>query len=176
MHVRKAKPSTIRVILASARDDDHEVLGALLEGGPWELKGARSVVETIAALDEVAVPIVLCDQDLELRPWWETMRVLLKARRKASVTILASAGAPELCADVARRGGFDLLLRPFEREQLYATLMCAYAQCRIGWPVLSQRGPVPHGSWVDVDVLPRHDDQEPAQGAVEAMALFQGRR
>jgi hypothetical protein len=75
------------------------------------LVGAASLEDAVAILHRVAVPIVFCD--------------LIKARRRAFITILANAGALGLCAEVARRGGFDLLARPFEREQVFATLMCA---------------------------------------------------
>ena len=146
MDSEKRKSMTIQVVLASARANDREGLDGLLTGTPWELIAAASLEEAVHALHQVTAPIVLCDRELDERPWQQTLRILTRARRRTCVIVLSNGGGPKLCSEVARLGGFDLLARPFERDQVYATLMCAYAQYRVGWPVLSRRQPVSMGS------------------------------
>jgi DNA-binding NtrC family response regulator len=139
MHENKYRAVAIQIVLASTHAGDRETLESLLAGSPWELVAVANVGETVKALHRVSVPIVLCDQNLDDQPWHETVRALIKARRKTSVTVLTNAGGAGLWAELARRGGFDLLARPFERDQVFATLMCAYAQYRVSWPVVTTR-------------------------------------
>jgi DNA-binding NtrC family response regulator len=143
MHENKCGAVAIQIVLASTHAGDRETLESLLAGSPWELIAVANVEQTLRALHRLSVPIALCDQNLDDQPWQETVRALIKARRKTSITVLTDAGGPGLWADLARRGGFDLLARPFERDQVYATLMCAYAQCRMSWPVITTQRPVP---------------------------------
>ena len=143
MHENKCSAVAIQIVLASTHAGDRKTLGSLLTGSPWELIAVANVEETVRTLHRVSVPIVLCDENLDDQPWQATVRALIKARRKTSVTVLTDAGGPGLWTDLARRGGFDLLVRPFERDQVYATLMCAYAQCRMSWPVITTRRAVP---------------------------------
>ncbi len=143
MHGMRIKPAPIQIILATTYADDHETFESLLAGSPWELVGVASVADALDALHRVTVPIVFCDRDLDRQPWQQTVRALIKARRRTSVTVLTNSSGPGLWAELARRGGFDLLARPFEKEQVYATLLCAYAQCRMGSPVITARRSFP---------------------------------
>jgi DNA-binding NtrC family response regulator len=146
MHDETAKRETIQIVVASAHPEDRVTLTAILAGSPWELIGVSNLKDAVNALHRVTAPIVLLDQDLDGHPWQNSVAMLTRARRRTRVTLLATAGGPQLCAEVAREGGFDLLTRPFDREQVYTTLICAYAQGKTNWPVLSLGRPVPLAS------------------------------
>ena len=137
------KLAAIPVVLASNRPDDHDSLEALLSGSPWQLLCVGSGREAAYLLHQVSVPIALCDLDLDDEPWQDTIRGLIKARRRACVVILASAAYSGVSSEVIGRGGFDLLTRPFERGQIFGTLFSAYAQYRVNWPLQVRRRPVP---------------------------------
>jgi FixJ family two-component response regulator len=62
------------------------------------------------------------------------MRRLIKTRRGACVVLLSSVADQYLWDEVVHQGGFDLLTRPFRKEQVLSTLMFAYAHCRTPWP------------------------------------------
>jgi DNA-binding NtrC family response regulator len=137
MQYETTRRPTIRIVLASGHADDRETLNAILAGSPWELVGVASLREAITALHWVTAPIVLLDQDLDGSPWQNAVRLLTRVRPRTRVTILANDAGPHLCAEVARQGAFDLLTRPFDRQQVYATLTCAYAQFKTNWPFLT---------------------------------------
>jgi FixJ family two-component response regulator len=48
--------------------------------------------------------------------------------------LLTDDASPKLSTEVVRTGGFDLLTRPFEKEQVFATLISAYTQCGVYRP------------------------------------------
>ena len=134
----------IQLILASNDPDDEARLRALLAGTPWAVLAATTLDDAIRALHEIALPIVLLDRDFDHRSWPETTRALLKARRRTCVIVLGDAGPPD-ADDVLRRGGFDALARPLEKDELFATLISAYSTARMHWLSVSRvhANPIP---------------------------------
>lgn len=118
---------------ASSNIDDWEILRSLVAGTPWEMVSAANRQEAVRALHRTALPIVLCDQNLDGEPWLKTFRALARTRRRTCVILLCNTGDPEMCEEVIRHGAFDLIARPFQRDHLLATLLCAYSQCRMNW-------------------------------------------
>ena len=125
----------VGVILASSRRDDVDSLDALLAGTGWGLINVQTYEEAEQAARRERVPIVLCDLALEDQPWQETLEKLRLTRDGACVILLADESAGDLAGKVAKRGGFDLLFRPFEREQVFQSLFFAYSRCNLGWPI-----------------------------------------
>jgi DNA-binding NarL/FixJ family response regulator len=122
----------LQFVLASADPGDESGLRLLLEGTPWEPLPTLTGEDAVKALHEIALPIVLLNRDLDGRPWPETVRLLVKARRRTRVILLGDSGHSD-AKDLARSGAFDVLARPFEKDDLFATLICAYSQARMHW-------------------------------------------
>jgi DNA-binding NtrC family response regulator len=120
----------VQIVLASSNPDDEATLRLLLSGTPWAPLPAVTMEEAVKSLHEIALPIVLLDRDFERRPWRENTRALLKARRRTCVIIAAEPDYPA-CEDVLRRGAFEVLARPFDKDELLATLLSAYSKARI---------------------------------------------
>jgi DNA-binding NtrC family response regulator len=124
----------IQTVLASNRAGDREMLEESLAGTPWRLVEAANLQQAVESLRRVAIPIVLCDIEFDQLPWRAVLRALRRERRRASVILLSDQGGVELSSEVIRRGGFDVLTRPFRREEVFPTLVSAYAQCRMPPP------------------------------------------
>jgi FixJ family two-component response regulator len=50
------------------------------------------------------------------------------------VILLSSVSDPYLWDEVAKRGGFDVLTRPFQRKAVLSMLVFAHPHCRTSWP------------------------------------------
>ena len=118
----------------TTRQDDAANLSAILEGTPWALNEAAIRAEAVRIVRETSVPIVLCDRDVGAGPWQETMAALIAARRGACVILLSIVADQYLWDEVIRLGGFDVLTRPFQKEQVLAMLMFAYTHWKTSWP------------------------------------------
>jgi DNA-binding response OmpR family regulator len=105
-----------------------------LSGTPWRLVAVSNLQQAVESLHRVAIPIVLATEEFDHLPWRTLLRALRRERRRASVILLADEGSAELSSEVIVRGGFDLLTRPFRREEVFPTLVSAYAQCRMPLP------------------------------------------
>jgi FixJ family two-component response regulator len=122
------------LLIVTSRPADLEELAPILQGTPWELTDASHVEDPLASLKAAAVPILLFDRDTAGASWQVTMQRLVKSRRGACVVLLSNVSDQYLWEEVVQNGGFDLLARPFRREQVLSTLMFAYARCRMPWP------------------------------------------
>jgi DNA-binding response OmpR family regulator len=135
MNMEAAKE--IRLVLASNDSGDESRVRLLLANTPWALVAVATVEDAIRTLHSVSLPIVLLDGNLEGRSWFETTRALLKARRRTCVIVLGDSGSLD-SEEVSRQGGFDALARPIDKDELFATLLCAYSKARLHWLSVSR--------------------------------------
>jgi DNA-binding NtrC family response regulator len=133
----RAKVAALEVILANGNGDDLRDLESVLAGTPWVVVDAEPP-EIENVVREAAVPIVLCDRD-QSDCWRKTIRALMKARRNVCVIVLSNEADAHLSDEVVRCGGFDLLTRPFKRQQVLPMLVFAYTYCRGHGPFLSRQ-------------------------------------
>jgi FixJ family two-component response regulator len=123
------------LLLFSSRAQDSSELKEVLRGTPWELTAAVSRLEDAAALLAAApVPILLFDRDAAGACWQDTMKQLIEARKNACVVLLSGVSDQYLWEEVVQHGGFDLLTRPFRKEQVLSALLFANAHVRAPWP------------------------------------------
>ena len=122
------KPSPIPVLLATGCKGDPDSLEAILKGTPWALIKTASRTEAMRLLRQTTASIVLCDRDLQDRPWQQTMLALLSVRRNTCFILLSSVEESSLRNEVVHRGGFDILIRPFRKEQVLSMLIGASSQ------------------------------------------------
>jgi DNA-binding NtrC family response regulator len=125
---------TISVLIITSRLKDEAELKELLQDTSWELEAVPQMEDAAAALKAAAVPLLLFDGDTAGRHWREKMEAFAKLKRNACVILLTNVSDQYLWEEVVRHGGFDLLTRPFRKEQVLSTLLFAYAHCRTPWP------------------------------------------
>jgi FixJ family two-component response regulator len=124
----------IPLLILTARAEDLGELTELLAESPWELTSVPQLEDAAVALKSATAPILLFDRDTAGASWRETVKRLVKSRRQACVVLLSNVSDQYLWDEVVQQGGFDLLTRPFRKEQVLSTLVFAYAHCRTPWP------------------------------------------
>lgn len=125
----------VQVLLVSARAEDRRNLQAILKGTPWDMVEVGDRAGAVEALQRSAFPIVLYDRDLAGGAWQDGLQMLLAACGRACVILLSSVADEYLWNEVVQGGGFDVLTRPFRKEQVVATLDFAYTHWKTRWPV-----------------------------------------
>jgi PleD family two-component response regulator len=133
----RANVGTLEIILASGNGDDRRSLEGVVAGTHWVVVNAEPE-EIVNIVREAPVPIVICDRDPS-DCWRATIRALIKARRDVCVIVLSSEAGADLNEEVFRYGGFDLLTRPLDRQQVLPMLIFAYTFCRGHGPFLRAR-------------------------------------
>ena len=124
----RSRSFTIGTVLASNQRSDLSSLHILLRGSAWKLIKVSTCGEATQAVGRQRVPIVLCDVALEDQPWQMTLRKLRETRSECVVVFLSNEPDPDLSREIAEHGGFDLLVRPLERELVFRSLFLAYGR------------------------------------------------
>ncbi len=117
--------TTVSAVVATAHREDLHFLRTLFDEAGWNLIEAESCVEALAVLKLGRVDLVISDRDLGGGGW----RLLLRAAAEmpsAPPLIVTSRLADEcLWAEVLNEGGYDILVQPFEREEVVRVISAA---------------------------------------------------
>jgi DNA-binding NtrC family response regulator len=89
------------------------------------MRTTASRTEAMKFLRQTTRSIVLCDRDLQGCSWQQTMLALLSVRRHTCFILLSSVEESNLRNEVVYKGGFDILVRPFRKEQVLSLLIGA---------------------------------------------------
>jgi hypothetical protein len=127
-NIESSRPLDVPIVLASRREEDRQTLASLLAGSAWRLVEVNTPEGALAALRQAKIPIVLCDPHFGGGRWETMVRSFLSARRGACVLLLVDRFNGFSRAEGSRE--FDLLIRPLDRDQLFAALFFAYARCK----------------------------------------------
>jgi DNA-binding NtrC family response regulator len=124
----------VPVVLASGREDDRYALESMLAGTAWQLIGAADQADALWALRQMPIPIVLCDVEFGGDGWAQALHQLRTVRRHACVIFLRdlAGGTDGFFEEVVERGGFDVLTRPLQQDDVWSTLLFAYGHCKAG--------------------------------------------
>ncbi len=130
---------SISITLIAASMADRDRVRSLLRKTAWRLIDFDSLEEATSPERRALTPIILCDLNLNGRPWPQTLRALRAARTRACVIFLADDCPDAMRDELMRLGAFDVLTRPLDRHGLLLTLLFAYSHCKANWPTKSPK-------------------------------------
>ncbi len=74
---------------------------------------ARRMLET-----QPLVQVVVTDARLHDGDWRRVLEIVARGRRKIEVIVCSRLGDPKMWLDVLEEGGYDVLVEPFEHEEV----------------------------------------------------------
>ena len=122
------------VLLASNRLDDFGRLDAILRASQWALFGASSWAELKAYCGGATNAIVLLDESFDGSNWHSG---LLQLPNRSAIILLSEVSDPYLWSEFVRSGGFQVLPRPIDAEELIGVLAFARRHLDGPWPGIS---------------------------------------
>jgi DNA-binding NtrC family response regulator len=84
---------------------------------------ARRMLET-----KPAVQVVVTDARLDDGDWRGVLEIVEQGRGKVEVVVCSRLGDPKLWLDVLEQGGYDLLVQPYQREEIKRIVEAAGAR------------------------------------------------
>jgi DNA-binding NtrC family response regulator len=117
--------NTLRLLLVT-RDDDLScsVQNAAARCG-WQMRLARSVEQSIPVLDEFRAPLVIYDWNPEEGDWRFAVDCLTARPDRPSVLLASPVVDQYLWAELVRHGGFEVIPRSANVEQLIRSVRFA---------------------------------------------------
>jgi DNA-binding response OmpR family regulator len=84
----------------------------------WQLHGAGNCQEALKFLDQHHVPVVLAEPELPDGSWRELLNGMERLAKPPNLIVSSRLADDRLWAEVLNRGGYDVLVTPFETEEV----------------------------------------------------------
>jgi DNA-binding NtrC family response regulator len=121
------RESTTRNVLSVSPDRaDHNELEEVLKtwGGTIYEAGSASLAHECLSKDEIGV--VLCERDLGTENWIDLLKSLFRLHNAPPLIVTSRLADDSLWAEALNRGAYDVLAKPFDREELLRTVNLAW--------------------------------------------------
>ena len=115
-------PSKIKAMLVMARERRLPLLDLLESCGfevllVFDCNQARRMLET-----QLPVQVVLTDRTLPDGDWRQVLEIVAQGRPNVQVVVCSRLGDHTLVIDVLEQGGYDVLIEPYQREEIQRVL------------------------------------------------------
>jgi DNA-binding response OmpR family regulator len=136
-------PEKISILLVSPHADDQAALRRILHHDSWSISRCADASEALPQLCSTLPAVVVCERDLPDGSW-KTILAACEALANAPLLLVTSRYADEsLWAEVLNLGGYDVLLKPFDRAEVTRVIGMAWRKWyshSIKQPVASATG------------------------------------
>lgn len=122
-----AQPDGVVTVLAvSPFDEDHVFLAHLFSHSNWKIHMAGSFGEAMAVLRHATIPVVLCESELPDRGWKDMLAELGNLPDSPLLIVTSGLADDQLWAEVLNLGGYDVLMKPFDRLEVLRAISLAW--------------------------------------------------
>jgi DNA-binding NtrC family response regulator len=116
----------LMLLLVGAVEDDDDGGGSIFSQSRWQPRRANSCRDALRLIRQDLHPVVVSERDLPDGNWRDVLEVAL-VRREPPVVIVTSRLADDyLWAEVLNLGGYDVLAKPFDRNDVTRTISLAW--------------------------------------------------
>ena len=127
-------PPKIKIVLVMAQERRLPLLDALESCG-IEVLPVCNCNEARRMLEAQPVQAVVTDAVLHDGDWRRVLEIVEQGRRRIEVVVCSRLGDPKLWLDVLEQGGYDVLVQPYQREEIKRIVEAAAARSYIRPPV-----------------------------------------
>ena len=118
----------ISILLVSPYQEDYASLRRILHNDGWRIRRCDCGNEAVAHLDSTAPSIVLCESNLPDGTWKDVLARMQALKNPPLLLVISRHADENLWGEVLNLGGYDVLLKPFERSEVTRVLGMAWRQ------------------------------------------------
>ena len=118
----------ISVLLVSPDADDQTALKKILHNDGWHVRRCNSINEAKGQLEKRTPSIVVCERDLPDGTWKDLLAGAESTGHPAPLLVISRHADENLWGEVLNLGGYDVLLKPFDRAEVTRVLGMAWRQ------------------------------------------------
>jgi len=108
----------IRVLSVSKDAEDHVTLRRILSGLPWVISAAPNCRQAIRQLSREKISVIFCESLLEDGTWKSVLRQISGKAHPPLLVVTSRVADDHLWAEVLNLGGYDVLAKPFNPEEV----------------------------------------------------------
>ena len=128
VHTSFLSPENISILLVSPSSEDLSALRRILHHGDWHLQRAADCREAAKHLQKHGASVILCDRDLPDGDWKDLLQQILVMPNQPLLLVVSRNADEGLWAEVLNLGGYDVLLKPFDRSEVLRVISMAWRQ------------------------------------------------
>lgn len=118
----------ITLLCVSQSREDESALHDIFVNPQWSLRHASGLHEASRLLFEGQPSVVICDRKLSDGDWRELLTLASHCPCPPPVVVVSKNGDDALWAEVLNLGGYDVLLKPFEKAEVLRVITMAWRQ------------------------------------------------
>jgi DNA-binding NtrC family response regulator len=122
-HPRKQPATTILAVTPHA--GDRVSLERILGSHCWRLVAASNLKEALACVKEHGVSVAICERDLPDGTWHALLEALAEIADRPKLIVCSRLADNVLWAEVLNLGGYDVLMAPFDQEEVLRVVSVA---------------------------------------------------
>jgi DNA-binding response OmpR family regulator len=119
---------TTVVLAVSPLTADRVRLREIFSQGNWKLHEASDCCEALALLRGLRVPVLLCERDHADGNWEDLLKAAARLPAPPNLIVFSRLADERLWAEVLNLGGFDVLMTPFEPEEVLRVDFAAWSR------------------------------------------------
>ena len=124
--VHAADGGTLPVVLSVSGDDaDHASIRNALSPISCRVVTAGTWAGAVQSLTDVCVSVVICESDVPDGTWRDVLNCLPGRTEMPAVIVTSPRADDKLWAEVLNVGGFDVVAKPFDTDELRHVLLTA---------------------------------------------------
>src|SRR5437660_785850 len=111
------RQENITLLTVNSSAEDRQSLESILDSNGWTIQGAKSIREATRLLKD-GPSLILCERDLPDGSWKDVFREAQRLDNPAPFVVVSRNADERFWAEVLNLGGFDVLLKPFVRNEV----------------------------------------------------------
>jgi DNA-binding response OmpR family regulator len=119
---------TAAVLAVGPLTADRVRLREILSQGNWKLQEASDRCEALALLRDKRVAVLLCECDHADDHWVDLLKATARLSAPPNLIVFSRRADESLWATVLNLGGFDVLMTPFEPEEVLRVTFAAWSR------------------------------------------------
>ncbi len=117
----------VKLVAITQDPDDAETLRQIAAGYGWRISIVPSSDAAIALLKEQPTPLVICDRDISGEAWRDVLAKVAALPQAVCVLLASRVVDDYLWNQVIRHHGYDVVVKPFQPEQLSRAVTFAWS-------------------------------------------------
>lgn len=135
--LNRQSDSTVTVLSVSPSAIAQNRLSHIFGHTNWKLETADSCYDALRRLRELHTAVVVCEHKLPDGGWQDLLNGVLDLPSPPNVIVTAPDADDVLWSDVLNRGGYDVLVRPFDPSEVVRIISLAW----MNWKQTYRRSP-----------------------------------
>ena len=176
MSGRSEKPipspeGTVAVLAVSPLPADRVRLREILSQRNWKLHEASDCCEALALLRDQNVAVLLCERDHADGDWEDLLNATARLPAPPNLIVFSRLADESLWAKVLNLGGFDVLMTPFEPEEVLRVAFAAWTRWECDFVASTSKEATRTGRPEAVKAAPPEEDWLRAEGEIRTRPL-----